>query len=314
MNDEAQQGAVLAVRLRSGYGALSEGAAESLEGLHRQISSEWSAASESRRRMLLAASGCLDRLDSFLLQVSRLAEHQDRLLHEQIGGVAGRMPPVGNRIMVFKAADICTDFESLVLHGRAALDRLTLFVTGQHTHPATDRFSRLGNVLKNFGKDEKARQVLELLDEAGEFAGVLTDDGSGALRSLIAHKSGIVEGSRNAFTVHGLGDGRLLIFDCEALGYPVVATSHALASQVPFLVINTLASYLDVDRLDAAAFQPNWENSTAVFSDFVVQEPTDLLLFVCRMQPDGYSQDTQYLRTEVLAKTIELDAPRSSPG
>lgn len=80
--------------------------------------------------------GCLDRLDSFLFQVSRIGITANpsvwNMTGEEVGaseysniGLGHLKPESG---LSFSAKKVFTDFESLLLHARATFDRLTLFV------------------------------------------------------------------------------------------------------------------------------------------------------------------------------------------
>jgi hypothetical protein len=66
------------------------------------------------------------------------------------------LPKTRIRDTVFLASEVSSDFESLHLQSRAALDRLTNFIS-MHYGNDTDRFSRLRKVLQNSKKEEKDR-------------------------------------------------------------------------------------------------------------------------------------------------------------
>jgi hypothetical protein len=83
------------------------------------------------------------------------------------------------------------DFESLLLQGRAALDRLTNFIS-RHSGDHTDRFSRLREIVQNSKRDEKTDAILELSDNSKWFEGTLMKDNLGEnLRRFVAHKQSI---------------------------------------------------------------------------------------------------------------------------
>jgi hypothetical protein len=70
------------------------------------------------------------------------------------------------------------DFESLLLQGRAALDRLTNFIS-RHHGDYTDRFSRLREILQNSKRGEKTDAILEFSINSKWFEGTLMKDNLG---------------------------------------------------------------------------------------------------------------------------------------
>jgi hypothetical protein len=79
-------------------------------------------------------NGCLEKLATAILQIERLSNHQNHLLTQAINNIIGRNASDA----VFLASEVSSDFESLLLHGRAALDRLTNFIS-RHYGNYTDR-------------------------------------------------------------------------------------------------------------------------------------------------------------------------------
>jgi len=155
-----------------------------LDHLNAAISQAWTAAGELGQPRLRKAKACIDRLEAFCLQVTRLAEHARSLARcpvpeayereaRQRLGLSGF--PHGVTVMrVFDEA--CTDFESLLFHGRAALDVVTRFIASEHGQ-RNESFSDLRNLLtRNAPRDDvRASAVLRVLDEVPEIEGVLAD-------------------------------------------------------------------------------------------------------------------------------------------
>lgn len=173
-----------------------------LANLRATQAKEFHSADEKGKEWILDAAGCLDRLTAFLLQVSRIAKHAELLTRENLPDQPDNVQLIAGMVMI-AADEACFDFESLLFHARAALDRLTWFIVARHGQ-RSDRFSRLQNILNDFCvKDDRARQMLEVLEEANRFGGVLTDENNGkALRSLVAHRTSMSEGREISFTVH----------------------------------------------------------------------------------------------------------------
>lgn len=257
-------------------------------------------ADEKGQRWILDAAGCLDRLDSFLLQVSRIANHAALLSRANLQEQLSDDQPKPEQMVMIAANEACFDFESLLFHARAALDRLTWFIAARHGQRC-DRFSKLQNILKNFCvSDDRARQMMAILKEANRFGKILTDEDSDkALRSLVAHRTSIPEGRETAFTVHFLEDGKRLIFDCEALKQPLLFTAAELTIDVPFVAINAVAIYMGISILPLTEFRMTWINPTAVFTDHISEDTSEPRFSVVRTNPDGIQLRTRHLVSSV---------------
>ncbi|MCI0777532.1 MAG: hypothetical protein J4N95_05075 [Chloroflexi bacterium] len=316
MSQDSETVGFLAIQQKQDSGSLSSEASEFMQLIKGKVSSEWKLADEAEQRRLASAGACIDRLVGFLLQVKRLRQHASDL--------HGRMFPHGDdspslmpgMSAAYQAQNACTDFESLLFHGRATLDRLTLFITSEHKQ-RTDRYPALGPVLENFShKDRRAEAVLDVLASASSLPGTLTDvDGARSLRSLVTHRTSITEGTTNAFTAHCLEDGQVLLFDCEAMGYPVLGTAHMLAKEVPAVVLLALSEYLEVDStFGFSEFEPPWANLAVSFSEFVVSGGDGPLMFVCRMLPDGFSMHKERMNPGVLDLARQPDEFKMEGG
>jgi hypothetical protein len=292
------------------YKVLADGPRGTLEHLHTLLSTEYKTADPSRQRWLLDAAGCLHRLKAFLLQVRRVADHAIILTQNVFPGQPPDVQPSPGDMMMLAADEACFDFESLLFHARAALDRITWFVVARHGQ-RSDRFSRLRRILKQFSpRDERARQMILLLNEAGEFGGLLTDEeGAKALRSIVAHRSSVPEGREIAFTIHFLPDGRRLIFDCEALGQPLFATAQRLTVDVPFLILNSVAIYMEQPTVPRSEFRDIWANPTAVFSEHIDASGKGQRLTVVSVYPSGITLKTRHMLPSVFDHAIRCDPP-----
>ncbi len=309
MESPEHQVEYLALRMREDSGVLGEKPHSRFEQLRQTISEKWPAASQPDRTRLASAGACLDRLAGFCLQVKRITDHMQQLRERMIPAVPESPQLMPGVSAAFRASGACTDFEALLFHGRAMLDRLTLFIAKEHLQK-TDNFPRLANVLANFNhNDRRAAVMLDVLSRADRLSGVLKDiDGLRSLRSRVTHRTSISEGTRNAFTAHRLADGRLLLFDCESLGYPVLGTSHSLAGEVPFVVLNALSLYLEVEGSMAIAdFDPPWSNPSVSYREYIDASGDGPLFSVYRMEPDGFTAETQHLKPEVLDHALPLD-------
>jgi len=292
---------LVATKADEGYSVLADKPKQMIADLRAEQAMKYRGADEKGKRWILDASGCLDRLDSFLLQVSRIAKHSELLTRLKLPGEPENAKHMAGQMVMIAANEACFDFESLLFHARAALDRLAWFISARHGQ-RSDRFSRLQKILKNFiAKDGRARQMLEVLNEANRFPGVLTDENNGkALRSLVAHRMSISEGRETAFTVHFLEDGKRLIFDCEALKHPLLLTASKLAIDVPFVVQNAVAIYMGLNTLPISTFKATWVNPTAVFSDHISKNESEPRFSVVGTNPDGVQMRSRHLVSSVL--------------
>src|SRR5688500_3026950 len=98
-----------------------------------------------------------------------------------------------------------------------------------------------------------------------------------------------------------LADGHLLIFDCSALGYPVLATTRKLAQDVPFVVLSAVAAYLrEPISLTLAGCEPAWQIPTVVVDEFLDETKTGPIFLVSAPTPDGFNWRQEHLRPEAL--------------
>lgn len=306
-NKQAARYDFLAVRsAREDYDTLSDRPFGLLKQLRSMLGAEYSKVDESRQRVLLDAAGCLDRLRAFCLQVRRVANHAQGLTQNRLPDQPDGLMLGPGEMIVLAADEACFDFESLLFHARAALDRVTLFVSRRHGQKS-DRFSKLRRTLGNFAsRDPCAKQMIAILDAAPQIRGLLTDeDGSTALRSLVAHRCSVPEGRQIAFTIHLLGGNRRLIFDCEALGRPLLASAEQLNRDVPFVVLNGVAIYMGLTALPRDDFVRTWQNPTCVFSDFVDDSGQGPRFSVGSMNPDGFIVKRRSLRPSVCDQSID---------
>jgi hypothetical protein len=284
------------------YNVLADHPRAMLETLRALLAAEYQTADLSRQRWLLDAAGCLDRLKGFLLQVRRVADY-GAMFTQNVLALPGQPRSVQlspGHMCTWAADEACFDFESLLFHARAALDRITRFVVARHGQ-RSDQFSKLRRMLKSFSqRDDRVRQMIAVLDEAGQFGGLLTDEeGAKALRSVVAHQRSMPEGREIAFTIHILPDGRRLIFDCEALGQPLFATAERLSMDVPFVMLNSVAIYMEQAILPRSEFRVTWVNPTAVFSQHIDAAGHGQRLTVASVYPSGITLKTRHMLPSV---------------
>jgi hypothetical protein len=294
---------------RADFGMLSAQPHALFERLHMGIGREYQTAPPNRQRQLLDVSGCLHRLEGFLFQTRRVSAHATSLTEWIPPADFAVATPEG--MVVLPAREACFEFEDLLFQARAALDRLTAFISAQHGQRC-NRFTSLNGLLGNFARsNEKAARVLELLRSTTAFDGVLVDaEQRTSLRSKVAHYSSIPEGRQIAFTIHLMAEGKRLIFDCEALGRPLLGTSEVLSVQVPFVVLNALAIYNDVAMVTLDDFEMTWSNPAVSFSKYRDATGTGPRFTVGNLVPGGFRVSTECLQPTVLERAVSVQNSR----
>jgi hypothetical protein len=299
-----------------------------LKDLRKTIGKRFGNSGTAEQGSLKEMSSCLDRLETFLFQVNRVAQYADPSRWQIPPGL--QRNPNSSQIkelrdlpsnsgLAISGKEVCSDFESLLFHARAALDRLTLFLNREY-RAKSDRFSRLKNVLNtNKQKDNRASRTLSLLEEGKAIVGILTDlegDRLGdyrSLRSKVAHRSSISEGSKVVFFAWRLEDRRFLFYDCESLGYPVIATSRILALEVPFIAINTIGIYLGgQNTLSHTTFDPPWTTPCVALSQYIISNeecPDCPLVGAPRFIINGVRLEWQHVKPELLQAAVSWPNP-----
>jgi hypothetical protein len=100
-------------------------------------------------------NGCLEKLATLILQIERLSDHHNQLLTQAIDA----SKDLNLRDARFLVSEVSSDFGSLLLHSRAALDRLSNFIS-RHYGNYTDNFSEMPKNYKNI--ERMKRQILFL--------------------------------------------------------------------------------------------------------------------------------------------------------
>jgi hypothetical protein len=302
---EAPHVAFMAMRWPGDHGMLRDRAHEAVENLRAALSGSYDVAEDAQKRRIEEMLACLTRLDGFHLQVARVASHAQRLEHPDTV-VPPEMSETRWRSLFLAAHELCTDFESLLFHARAALDRMAWFVSAEHRQKCL--YAKLRRVLvAAASKDKRARHLDGLLDNVCTIEGVLsriggTDVTDTALRHRITHYTSIAEGATHGFSIHRLPDNSILAFDCEALGYPVISTARGLARDVPYLIFNAMAIYSGLaEQLTEVEFEPPWPNPTVAFTEYIDPDCTGPIYEVYRARPSGFRIRREHLRADVIS-------------
>jgi hypothetical protein len=226
----------------------------------------------------------------------------------------------GADLFALRGAEACSDFEGLLLQGRATLDRLTWFITTQFKN-RSQSFRKMAAVLSNFEQNNsEARALLAIVKAAdnwfdGTF-GRLQE--SKSLRDLVAHYGALTERIRTFFAVTRVSPNSALIIDCEvslpnqSRPLPILATAHESAKWLSYIVLNCAATMMTVPQLPVEAYRPLWQNLTVVLSDYVIPEPegsplgSHVLHTVRTMTLDGFVNGTDNVDPSILERAIQI--------
>jgi hypothetical protein len=209
----------------------------------------------------------MEKLATSIFQIEGLSTHQNELLTQAINNLVGR----NASDLAFLGSEISSDFEALILQSRAALDRLTNFISrpyGKESH--TDKYSKLRNIVENSKKKhENTGSILNILDNARWFERKLIGDVSGYnLRTFVAHKQSIAEKLETYFQVHHLGQDKVLLYNMVSNKLPFFKTAYEMGKNLSYLILNMLASFTTRQVFDLTYYNPNWKNRSVVLSNF----------------------------------------------
>jgi hypothetical protein len=292
------------------YGSLPPDAVAQFEAINRDLAHQWNSADAENKALPSAASGCLTKLSTALFQVQRMKSHHDWLLEVGRDNRAD-LEKQENAVLALQGKEACADFEGLLLQGRAALDRLTFFLSHQffpNSQHKSDRFSKLlGSIKKTQSRHPHMAAVERLFTEAEWLVSFFTDARGRSLRSSVAHRVAVLEWMDTCFTIARVPDGRVLLFDGVVNDVPIFVTSQKISAQLAFVVLNCIGLFTTGVELPLASYTTPWPNQTVVLSDFVSDTKTPLLQAVAkRMTPGGFDFQFQYLRDEILNHAVAL--------
>jgi hypothetical protein len=253
-----------------------------------------------RSHKVAQIKGCLDKLVTSMFQIDRMISHQNSELTNPLNLI-----PVPGLFRADSIRETCSDFEALLLQSKAALDRLTWFVSHQFKQNSTS-FSSLQNILKNFKKkDSRAETILSLLDKAAWLNNFFVDNKNGkkSLRNIIAHYESIREGVANCFGIYHLSGDQVLFYDMESKGVPMYKTCWEISKYLPFLILNSLSLFTGVKILDLSDYKPKWKNFTVVVSEYKSDKGFTLPI-IKRFTHDGFEIEQRYVSNEIFTNKI----------
>ncbi|MEH6650241.1 MAG: hypothetical protein V7707_09480 [Motiliproteus sp.] len=195
----------------------------------------------------------IDCLQSFLFQSNRLKTHSEKLRS---------LVPPPEQMMAVSGSDALTDFESLLYHGRAVLDRLTFAIAKQTLGQECEKFPKLPKILNNYkGKGDYVGKTISVIEDGiKNVRGILIDDEGGktGLRSLLAHSKSTGEATNHVFTIHRNDSNKAMYFDLDMHGKGVI---NAIS------LFSGYGKTLELDR-----FYPSWEPQCTCLTDYITED------------------------------------------
>ena len=308
---------------RKGFGALPRNAEAFYLNIEREIGRRSKNASQETRDFLGNLFGCLSKLDSFLLPAARIIEHVKRLKDFKTLFSNHPVKPDPDSYLVYNYNELYHDFDTLILQTVAGLDRLSVLTKSCCKDCVLYRpngkeiqiyFSNLEEHLqKSQCSDVRAEYLYRAVNECKDsFLNVIISDGQRkTLRNQLAHQSSIPELSGHSIVIHWLKDGRVLRFDHELYGLPMVATARQLMGAVPYLILKAVGLFLGRSaegailadwacEIDRSVTKPEWENPLIFYKDFIDLSSSGPRFTVSKCDAGGSSLETRHLREQVL--------------
>ncbi|MEW6145774.1 MAG: hypothetical protein AB1598_12230 [Thermodesulfobacteriota bacterium] len=278
------------------------------KALERYIAENWGKDKAGMKAIL----GCLVKLDACLMQISRIREFYDKFIQSASDNATKNKGK--EFLFVLNGQEAIADFESLLLHGRAALDRLTWLVSEKY-NSKTQSYRSLEKILNNFAhKDQKAKNILEFVNISNSWVlGLLATVGNDeSFRDFVAHKIASIEKRVTCFQIHVMTDGKCILLDCVLDRFPVFKSSTEAVKFLSYLVLNSLATIVEQKVYSIDKYDSLWENKAVVFADFVLDEPENSplgknhLRVVSDMNPDNFVLRTRNVRPDIFNHSIKL--------
>lgn len=295
------------------YGLLTSPARDRWFEISANLARRWDS-NELDRPLAYRLSGCLDKLSASLRQIQRL-----KGIHDQLLKIAR------NRLndadyAAFRGADACADFEGLLLHGRACLDRLAWLLASQLGQQSSS-FRRIRNVLANFPNNPLAKKLINVVDSAYDRIDTIYAkiDSPDSLRDMVGHRQALTERMRACFGIWWFQSGKALVFDCEVQmtdasdPIPIFETSAQSAQTLSFAILDSASVLLDLMPLGLGVYAATWLPSTAVLTRHILLEPEGVpvgphtLRFARSMTPSGFTPEIRNVDPAIFSKALSID-------
>lgn len=246
-----------------------------------------------------AALGCYERFRGCIFLISRLAQHEKK--------IRAMAPQSINEMRAYRGAEVLIDFESLLFHGRGALDRVAFFISKQIYNQDCDKYSKLANVLGTFKiNDCRASKLVKIITNANPiFEGIILDLPSGekSLRSHLIHKSTASENTIAQFTLYCIAPQKRIAFDLILGDYPLFKSSQSLGKGLAFVVLNALSLYIGIDEvIPIEKCGLKYESRMVDYREYLSDSHSTNRFTIFNTTPSGFSLLPVSLSSEILNK------------
>ena len=306
-------------------GVFSDQPYEFLKFINDELSKRINRKNSNEIEMLSKLNGCMNRLKSFLFCSKRLMDHAIQITSypyelENLSKAAKVIqfvekpdfsPPGELRIDSFETG---ADFESMIFHGGATLDKLAQFVSQESQNPC-NHYSQLEIKLREAQQNDiRAEHMFRAVNECKSLlTGILLGvPNKGALRNKLIHESSLFELTKMIFVIHWLEDGSVLRFDHEIFDYPLLGTTWSLTNVVTYLVMKAAALYLGRTaqgaifqefhhawQINRGLFTPKFDNPIIHFSKYKDPEGIGPIFSVGKTLTNGFTIDSYHIKQEV---------------
>lgn len=308
------------------YGTLSFQCAAVLSALRQEVVDYKN--SESIPVLVSDLLRLLSRLDTVFYYSSRVADYLKEIeLLPRGTGVLGADVPDKDFCPPLQITrnhkELGMEFESLILHAVAALDNLAnlfaahcggceiLNVKGKRVQVYFKDARRLLENSMRF--DKRAKYLLEVLNECeSTLNDIVLSIGRKTLRNHLAHETPIADLTESHFMIYWLADGRVLRFDHEVYGMPLVASARTLIQTVTYLVMKSVAILLVTpdltlakEKIDVALklkrdlCEPSWSNPVVSWRSYISTNKSHPEFTVVKTNADGFVMKNVYLNPDV---------------
>lgn len=213
------------------------------------------------------------------------------------------------------------DFDTLLARGHAVLERVAKFSCKTLQLPEVRSFFKFKDHIESKSKkDQRIGKIIELLEDLlPELENILISDGQGkSMRNTLAHHSSASELTGRGMSINWLEDGRLLAFDLEIGGYPLVGTAHKLIGAISHFIFNALRILLSFDDKmlpdsdwswfairPRVEFNPTWSNPMIHYESYIDHSKTGPKVSVIWPRFGSIEPHTQHLKPEVFKLAVK---------
>ena len=302
----------------TGYGVLREKALNFLKLLEQEIN--FRATGKSLDLTLVGLSKVLSRLRAVLYCSSRVRFFANEIEHI--------VPESG--MVVRNHKELGFEFESLIFHAVATLDSLAALLSkicvdcklfDKNGNTVQIYFSNLKKALQNSqASDVRAQYLFQLITECESgLSDTVLSVGRKTLRNQLAHQNPIPDLSGSNFIIYRLDDNRLLRFDQDVYGLPLLATARNITWIVTYVVLKSVAIILTKTAQGALVghlnkewqvgkvfFEPQWEIGFVGWKDFISKDGKGSTFSVSKCEASGFRIVNHVLNKSVLDHAVEI--------